>query len=250
LRITLEEAAMGCEKEIEIRKLDTCEDCGGSGARSGSKAVTCPVCRGSGQVVSSRGFFQVAQTCPQCRGTGQVIDHPCQSCGGEGRREKTSRIKLRIPAGVAEGARLRSGGQGEAGLRGAPAGDLYVVIHIAEHPIFSREGNDLHCEVPLPFPTAALGGEIRVPTLTGPIDLKIPHGTQSGTVFRVRQKGMPSLRSNQRGDLFIRVEVEVPTKLNSEQKKKLEEFAALCGEDNNPRHQSFYERLKEFFTGA
>jgi molecular chaperone DnaJ len=250
LQITLEEAATGCEKEIEIRKLDRCDDCHGSGARAGSKAVTCPVCRGSGQVVASRGFFQVAQTCPQCRGTGQVIDQPCHTCGGEGRHEKTSRIKLRIPSGVDEGARLRSSGSGEAGLRGAPSGDLYVVIHIAEHRIFSRDGHDLHCEVPLPFPTAALGGEIRVPTLTGPIDLKIPHGTQSGSVFRVRHQGMPVLQSSQRGDLFIRVEVEVPTKLNSEQKKKLEEFSALCGDDNNPRHQSFYERLKEFFTGA
>jgi molecular chaperone DnaJ len=250
LRITLEEAASGCEKEIEIRKLDECEDCGGSGARKGSRAVTCPVCRGSGQVVSSRGFFQVAQTCPNCRGTGQVIENPCPSCSGEGRKEKTSRIKLRIPAGVDEGARLRSSGNGEAGLRGAQRGDLYVVLHIQEHRIFQRDGMDLHCEVPLPFPTAALGGEIRVPTLSGPINLKIPAGTQSGATFRVRSQGMPALQSSSRGDLFIRVEVEVPTKLNEDQRKKLEEFAELCGDHNNPLHKTFYERLKEFFTGS
>jgi molecular chaperone DnaJ len=250
LRITLEEAASGCEKEIEIRKLDTCDDCGGSGARKGSRAVTCPVCRGTGQVVASRGFFQVAQTCPNCRGTGQVIENPCPSCGGEGRKEKTSRIKLRIPPGVDEGSRLRSTGNGEAGLRGAGRGDLYVVLHIQEHRIFQRDGTDLHCEVPLPFPTAALGGEIRVPTLAGPINLKIPAGTQSGATFRVRGQGMPALQSSSRGDLFIRAEVEVPTKLNGEQRKKLEEFADLCGDHNTPLHKTFYERLKEFFTGS
>jgi molecular chaperone DnaJ len=250
LRITLEEAASGCEKEIEIRKLDSCEDCGGSGARKGSRAVTCPVCRGTGQVVSSRGFFQVAQTCPNCRGTGQVIENPCPSCGGEGRKEKTSRIKLRIPPGVDEGSRLRSSGNGEAGLHGAAGGDLYVVLHIQEHRIFQRDGTDLHCEVPLPFTTAALGGEIRVPTLAGPINLKIPAGTQSGATFRVRSQGMPALQSSARGDLFIRTEVEVPTKLNGDQRAKLEEFAELCGDHNTPLHKSFYERLKDFFTGS
>lgn len=250
LRITLEEAASGCEKEIEIRKLDSCEDCSGSGAKKGSRAVTCPVCRGSGQVVASRGFFQVAQTCPNCRGTGQVIENPCPSCGGEGRKEKTSRIKLRIPPGVDEGSRLRSSGNGEAGLRGASRGDLYVVLHIQEHRIFQREGTDLHCEVPLPFATAALGGEIRVPTLAGPINLKIPAGTQSGATFRVRGQGMPALQSSARGDLYIRAEVEVPTKLNDDQRKKLEEFAELCGDHNTPLHKTFYERLKEFFTGS
>jgi len=248
LRITLEEAASGCEKEIEIRKLDSCGDCHGTGARKGSRAVTCPVCRGTGQVVASRGFFQVAQTCPNCRGTGEVIENPCPSCGGEGRKEKTSRIKLRIPPGVDDGSRLRSSGNGEAGLRGAARGDLYVVLHIQEHRIFQRDGSDLHCEVPLPFATAALGGEIHVPSLAGPINLKIPPGTQGGSTFRVRGQGMPALQSSTRGDLFIRTEVEVPTRLNDEQRKKLEEFAELCGDHNTPRHKSFYERLKEFFT--
>lgn len=250
LAITLEEAASGCEKEIEIRKLDRCGTCEGSGASAGSKAVTCPVCRGQGQVVASRGFFQVAQTCPNCQGTGQVIEKPCVDCGGEGRTTQTSRMKLRIPAGVATGARLRSPGSGEAGLRGGPPGDLYVVIHVEEHAIFERDGSDLQCQVPLPFPTAALGGEISVPTLAGPIKLKIPAGTQSGAIFRVRQQGMPFLNSNSRGDLYIKAEVEVPTKLNEVQRKKLEEFAELCGDHNTPLHKSFYERLKDLFTGG
>lgn len=181
LQITLEEAATGCEKEIEIRKLDACETCDGSGAQKGSRAVTCSTCRGRGQVVASRGFFQVAQTCPNCQGSGQVIEKPCRSCHGEGRTEHTSRVKLKIPAGIDEGARLRSSGAGEAGLRSGPAGDLYVVIHLKEHRVFQRDGMDLHCEMPIPFSVAALGGEVRVPTLTGAVSLKIPPGTQGET---------------------------------------------------------------------
>ncbi len=248
LQITLEEAAAGIEKEIEIRKLDTCGDCSGSGAQAGSKTVTCNTCRGRGQVVVSRGFFQVAQTCPNCQGTGRMVEKPCHSCGGEGRVERTSRIKLKIPAGIEHGARLRSGGNGEAGMRGGSAGDLYVVIHVKEHSIFEREGGDLHCDVPIPFTTAALGGEIHVPTLKGAINLKIPAGTQGGAVFRVRNQGMPVLNGSGRGDLFTRVQVEVPTKLDSAQRAKLEEFAELCGDDNTPLHRTFYDKLKDFFT--
>lgn len=248
IQITLEEAAEGVEKEIEIRKLSACGDCDGSGAQRGSKTVTCNVCRGRGQVVVSRGFFQVAQTCPNCHGTGRVIEKPCRSCSGEGRVEKTSRIKLRVPAGIEHGARLRSAGNGEAGLRGGTSGDLYVVVHIKEHPIFERDGADLHCDVPIPFHVAALGGEIHVPTLKGAINLKIPAGTQGGAVFRVRGQGLPSMHGGGKGDLFTRVQVEVPTRLNSEQRKKLQEFAELCGEDNTPLHRSFYEKLKDFFS--
>lgn len=248
IQITLEEAAAGVEKEIEIRKLNTCGSCDGSGAQAGSRTVTCSTCRGRGQVVVSRGFFQVAQTCPNCHGTGRVVEKPCRSCAGEGRVEKTSRVKLKIPAGIEHGSRLRSGGNGEAGMRGGAAGDLYVVVHIKEHPIFEREGSDLHCEVPIPFSTAALGGEIHVPTLKGAVNLKIPAGTQGGSTFRVRGQGMPHLQQGGRGDLFVRVQVEVPTKLNSEQRAKLEEFAALCGDDNTPLHRSFYDKLKDFFT--
>ena len=248
MQITLEEAAFGAEKEIEIRKLDACESCDASGAQKGSKAVTCPTCRGRGQVVASRGFFQVAQTCPQCHGSGRTIEKPCKSCQGEGRGEKTSRVKIKVPAGIDSESRLRSSGGGEAGLRGGPAGDLYVVLHIKEHGVFVRDGMDLRSEVPLPFTTAALGGEIRVPTLEGAVKLKIPAGTQSGAVFRVRGQGMPALHSAARGDILTHVQVEVPSRLNGEQREALARFSELCGEDNSPIHKGFYERLKDLFS--
>lgn len=248
LQITLEEAAKGCEKEIEIRKLDACEPCTGSGAQKGSKAVTCPTCRGRGQVVASRGFFQVAQTCPACHGSGRIIEKPCPSCQGEGRVEKTSRVKIKIPAGIDSDSRLRSTGGGEAGLRGGASGDLYVVVHIKEHEVFTRNGMDLACEVPIPFTTAALGGEIRVPTLDGAVSLKIPAGTQSGSTFRIRGLGMPALQGLAKGDILTYVQVEVPTRLDSAQREALERFAELCGEENNPIHTSFYDRIKSFFT--
>jgi molecular chaperone DnaJ len=248
LQITLEEAAKGCEKEIEIRKLDACEPCTGSGAQKGSKAVTCPTCRGRGQVVASRGFFQVAQTCPACHGSGRIIEKPCPSCQGEGRVEKTSRVKIKIPAGIDSDSRLRSTGGGEAGLRGGASGDLYVVVHIKEHEVFTRNGMDLACEVPIPFTTAALGGEIRVPTLDGAVSLKIPAGTQSGSTFRIRGLGMPALQGLAKGDILTYVQVEVPTRLDSAQREALERFAELCGEENNPIHTSFYDRIKSFFA--
>jgi molecular chaperone DnaJ len=247
MQITLEEAAFGVDKEIEVRKLDTCTKCGGKGAEPGSRTINCPNCGGRGQVISSRGFFQVSRTCPRCRGVGQIIEKPCRACDGEGRAENTSRIKLKIPAGIADGSRLRSSGNGEAGIRGGPAGDLYVVIHIKEHPIFQREDDNLYCEVPISFTLAALGGEIPVPTLEGKANLKVPAGTQSGQVFKLRGKGVVNVNARDRGDLFARLLVEVPTRLNSEQRQKLEEFAALCGEENTPLHRSFFERAREFF---
>lgn len=247
MQITLEEAAFGVEKEIEVRKLDACEICHGSGAAPGSRAVTCPTCRGRGQVVSSRGFFQVSQTCPNCHGLGEVIERPCERCHGEGRVEKTSRIKIKVPAGISHGSRLRSSGNGEAGVRGGGQGDLYIVVHIKEHPIFQREEDNLFCEVPISFATAALGGEVPVPTLEGKASLKVPAGTQSGQSFRLRSKGVVQVNGRERGDLYARLLVEVPTHLNSEQRQKLEEFAELCGEDNSPLGKSFFERAKEFF---
>ena len=247
MQIGLEEAAFGCDKEIEVSKLEGCAVCEGTGAEQGSRAVTCPGCNGRGQVISSRGFFQVSQTCGRCRGTGTVIERPCRKCGGEGRAEMTSRIKLKIPAGIEDGSRLRSSRNGEAGIRGGPPGDLYVVIHIKEHEVFERDGDALFCEIPVPFTTASLGGEVEVPTLEGKAHLKIPAGTQSATVFKLRSKGIPSLNSSTRGDLMVRVLVEVPTKLNSEQRRKLEEFAALMGDDNSPLHQGFFDKAKEFF---
>ena len=247
LQITLEEAAFGTEKEIEILKHETCSHCGGSGAESGSRATTCPTCQGRGQVITSRGFFQVSQTCPRCRGTGQIIERPCRDCGGDGRLEKRSRIKIKIPSGIDDGARLRSSRNGEAGIRGGPPGDLYVVIHVREHEIFTREDDDLYCDVPISFATAALGGEVRVPTIQGHALLKIPAGTQSGTQFRLRGHGVQNMETRNRGDLRVRVIVEVPTRLNSEQRRKLEEFASLCGEENSPMHKTFFDKAKDFF---
>ncbi|HEX4631652.1 MAG TPA: molecular chaperone DnaJ [Chthoniobacterales bacterium] len=247
MQITLEEAAFGVDKEIEVRKLDTCAKCAGKGAEPGSRTINCPNCGGRGQVISSRGFFQVSQTCPRCRGVGQIIEKPCRACDGEGRAENTSRIKLKIPAGIADGSRLRSSGNGEAGIRGGPAGDLYVVIHIKEHPIFQREDDNLYCEVPISFTLAALGGEIPVPTLEGKANLKVPAGTQSGQVFKLRGKGVANVNARDHGDLFARLLVEVPTRLNTEQRQKLEEFASLCGEENTPLHKSFFDRAREFF---
>ncbi len=247
MQIKLEEAAFGVEKEIEIQKLDTCDKCQGSGAEPGSRTINCPACGGRGQVISSRGFFQVSQTCPRCRGAGQIIEKPCRQCQGEGRLEKMSRIMLKIPAGIADGSRVRSSRNGEAGTRGGPHGDLYVVIHIKEHKIFQREDDNLYCEVPIPFSSAALGGELDVPTLEGKAHLKVPAGTQSGQIFKLRGKGIVNVNGRERGDLLARLIVEVPTRLNAEQRQKLEEFAALCGEENTPMRKSFFERAKEFF---
>ncbi len=247
LEITLEEAMRGAEKEIDLLKPETCKRCDGTGAEGGSRPITCPVCRGHGQVISSRGFFQVSQTCGHCRGTGEIIDRPCAECRGEGRVEKRSRIKLRIPAGIEEGSRLRSTGNGEAGFRGGAPGDLYVVIHIKQHPVFERDGADLYCEVPLAFTIAALGGDLEVPTLDGKANVKIPAGTQSATIFKLRGKGMPHLQSRSTGDLLVRVLVEVPTKLSAEQRQKLLEFAELTREENQPLHKRFFEKAKAFF---
>ena len=248
LEIKLEEAARGVEKEIEIGKTGRCSACGGSGGGPGAHLHTCPTCRGRGQVIASRGFFQVAQPCPRCQGACEMFDHPCKVCRGDGRAEATTRIKLKIPAGIEDGSRLRSGGNGEAGVRGAASGDLYVVIHIREHAIFARDGDDLFCEMPVSFVTAALGGEINVPTLEGKAALKVPAGTQNGTVFKLLGKGMPHLRGSGQGQLLVRAVVEVPTKLTAEQRRKLEEFAESCGDQNAPMTRGFLERAKEFFS--
>jgi molecular chaperone DnaJ len=247
MQIGLEEAAFGVEKEIEIEKLDTCDKCHGSGAEPGSRTINCPTCGGRGQVISSRGFFHVSQTCPRCRGAGEIIEKPCPKCHAEGRVEKLSRVKLKVPAGIREGSRLRSSRNGEAGIRGAPPGDLYVVIHIKEHKVFQRQDDDLYCEVPIAFSLAALGGEVDVPTLEGKAHLKVPAGTQSGQMFKLRGKGITNVNGRGRGDLFARLIVEVPSRLNAEQRRKLEAFAALCGEENTPLRKSFFERAKEFF---
>ena len=248
LEIKLEEAARGVEKEIEIGKTGRCSACGGSGGGPGAHLHTCPTCRGRGQVIATRGFFQVAQPCPRCHGAGEMFDHPCKVCRGDGRAETTTRIKLKIPAGIEDSSRLRSSGNGEAGVRGAASGDLYVVVHIREHAVFARDGDDLFCEMPVSFVVAALGGEINVPTLEGKASIKVPAGTQNGTVFKLRGKGIPHLRGSGQGQLLVRAVVEVPTKLTPGQRRKLEEFAESCGDQNAPMARSFLERAKEFFS--
>jgi molecular chaperone DnaJ len=247
MQITLDEAAFGAEKEIEVSKPSACSSCNGTGAEKGSRVVTCSTCGGRGQVVTSRGFFQVAQTCPRCRGSGQTVEKPCGECRGEGRSEQSTRIKLKIPAGIEDGSRLRSTGNGEAGVRGGQAGDLYVVIHVKEHEIFEREDSTLFCDLPISFAMAALGGEIKVNTLHGEASLKIPAGTQSGTTFKLRGKGMPELGGGDTGDLHVRTQIAVPKKLTSEQKHKLQEFAELLGDEVPPAHKSFLDRAREFF---
>ena len=247
LEITLEEAANGVEKEIRYRRAVACDHCHGDGAEPGSRKVKCPTCGGSGQVSSTRGFISFRQVCPSCGGTGVVIENKCKKCGGEGRVTETSKLKVKIPAGVDSGSRLRSAGKGEAGLHGAPAGDLYIVLHVKEHDVFERHGNDLFCEIPIKFTLATLGGTLNVPTLTGKAALKIPTGTQSGTVFRLRGHGMPNIRGGQKGDQLVRVTIDVPKKLTPEERKALEQFAELSGDPANPMSESFFEKAKRFF---
>lgn len=247
LEITLEEAARGVEKEISFRKLGECRHCSGSGAEPGSKKTTCPTCRGAGQVTTSRGFFHVRQVCPTCHGTGSRFERVCAKCSGEGRVQETAKINVRIPPGVDTGSKLRSTGNGEAGVMGGSAGDLYIVIHVKEHEVFERQGDDLFCEMPIKFTLATLGGTIQVPTMEGKATLKIPAGTQSGTTFRLKGRGMPQLRGGGSGDQLIRVHVEVPIALTSEQRKKLEEFAQACGDADEPVSKTFFEKAKKFF---
>jgi molecular chaperone DnaJ len=247
LEITLEEAARGVEKEISFRRLGECKHCSGSGAEPGSKKTTCPTCRGAGQVTTSRGFFHVRQVCPTCHGSGARFEKACVKCSGEGRLNETTKINVRIPAGVDTGSKLRSTGNGEAGVMGGAAGDLYIVVHVKEHEIFERQGDDLFMEVPIKFTLATLGGTIQVPTMEGKASLKVPAGTQSGTTFRLKGRGMPALRGGGKGDQLIRVHVEVPTSLNTEQKKKLEEFGLACGDAEQPTSKSFFEKAKKFF---
>ena len=245
--ITLEEAALGCVKEIAVSKLDRCDTCKGSGMEPGSKIRTCSTCGGRGQVLTSRGIFSIAQTCPHCRGAGRIVEKPCKACQGEGKRERHSKIKLHIPAGVDTGSRLRSAGNGEAGSRGGPPGDLYVVLHVKAHEIFQREEDDLLCEVPVSFVQAALGAEIEVPTLDGRATIKIPAGTQPGTTLRIKGKGVKNLHGHGHGDLHVRIQVEVPTRLTAEQEARLQAFAESCGEDANPISKSFFEKARKLF---
>lgn len=251
MELTLEEAVRGVTKEIRIPTLEECEVCHGSGAKSGSKPQACPTCHGQGQVHMRQGFFTVQQACPHCQGRGTIIKDPCNTCHGHGRVEKNKTLSVKIPAGVDTGDRIRLTGEGEAGENGAPAGDLYVQVQVKQHAIFERDGSDLHCEVPINFAMAALGGEIEVPTLDGRVKLKVPAETQTGKLFRMRGKGVKSVRGGPQGDLLCRVFIETPVNLNDKQKKLLrdleESFGGPAGEHNSPRSKSFLDGVKKFF---
>lgn len=248
LEITLEEAATGAEKQIKYRRHVACDNCKGSGAEPGSSRKKCPSCGGSGQRVQSNGFFSIRQPCGTCGGTGTIIEKPCKKCGGEGRVVEQHTVTVKIPPGVETGVKLRSSGNGSAGTQGGEYGDLYIVIHVKEHELFERHGDDLHCTMPIKFTLAALGGSVEVPTLDGRASLKIPAGTASGTTFRLREKGMPHLRSGRRGDQLIHIEIDVPKKMTAEQREKLEAFAHASGDDTHPVSESWAEKFRKFFS--
>jgi len=247
LEVSFEEAAFGAQKEIGIPRLEDCVTCTGSGAKPGTKVKSCTQCGGTGEIRVAQGFFAIAQTCRACGGAGRVVESPCSDCRGRGQREQERQLSVKVPPGVNEGTRLRFVGEGEAGRAGGPRGDLYVVLSIAEHPLFSREEQDVICEVPISFTQAALGCSLDVPTLDGKVSMKVPSGTQPGSVFRLRNKGIPHLRGPGRGDQLVRVRIEVPKKLNSEQQELLEKFAAASNEEVHPENKSFFDKVKELF---
>ncbi len=247
LRISLEDAFRGMQKTIQVPTAVTCDVCSGSGAEGGAEPTTCPTCSGMGKVRAQQGFFTVERTCPTCSGMGQIIKNPCASCGGAGRVEKDRSLSVNIPAGVETGTRIRLAGEGEAGLRGGPSGDLYIFIEVAEHDLFQRDGTNLYCRVPVSMASAALGGDIEVPTIDGGRGrVKVPAGSQSGRQMRLRSKGMPALRGGSTGDMFIELAVETPVNLTSRQKELLREFEKLS-EENNPESSGFFKKVKTFW---
>jgi molecular chaperone DnaJ len=254
LEISFEESARGAETTLQIPRQDACDACGGNGAAPGSKPTPCPQCQGRGQLRYQQGFFTVARTCGNCRGGGTIVTKPCQTCRGAGRIQKEHKLTVRIPAGIATGQRLRLASEGEAGLAGGPPGDLYVVVHVQDHAFFQRDGNDLYCEIPVGFPTVALGGEITIPTLDGDEPFTVPDATQTGTTFRLRGKGMPDVSGRGHGDLLVTVKVVTPKKLTKEQKKLLDQFAATLPKDTGeptPREghedKGLFDRVKDIF---
>lgn len=249
LRVSLEDAYSGSQKTINVPTSVVCEPCNGTGAESGAEPQTCPTCSGMGKVRAQQGFFTVERTCPTCSGMGQIIKNPCKVCGGAGRTEKERSLSINIPAGVETGTKIRLSGEGEAGLRGGPTGDLYIFMDVQEHPLFQRDGAHLYCRVPVSFTSAALGGDIEVPTIDGGRSrVKIPAGSQSGRQMRLRHKGMPMLRGGGHGDMFIELAVETPVNLTSRQKELMREFDKLS-EDNNPESSSFFSKVKSFWDG-
>ena len=252
LDLSLEQAVAGTTVKIRVPNLVSCDTCNGSGAKKGTTPVTCPTCNGLGQVRMSQGFFSVQQTCPQCRGQGKTINDPCPACHGQGRVRESKTISVKVPPGVDTGDRIRLTGEGEAGESGGPPGDLYVHVSVREHPIFRRDGTDLHCDVPISFVSAALGGELEVPTLDGRVKLKIPAETQSGKLFRLRGKGVRSVRSSTQGDLICQVIVETPVNLTRKQKELLSEFAESMqadGKHHSPRETTWLDGVKKFIDG-
>jgi molecular chaperone DnaJ len=251
LEISLEDAARGAETRIRIPAMEECATCHGSGAKTGTSPSTCPTCHGHGQVRMQQGFFSIQQTCPRCHGSGKIVASPCAACGGAGRLKQHKTLSVKIPAGVDEGDRIRLSGEGEAGMNGGPPGDLYVVIHLKPHPVFNRDHNDLHCEMPISFTTAALGGDIEIPTLDGYAKVKVPTGTQTGQMFRLRGKGIKGVRSSSHGDLICHVAVETPVNLTARQKELLTELDSINEKDggrHNPRAKSWMEKVREFFA--
>jgi molecular chaperone DnaJ len=252
LEISLEQAAKGFETRIRIPTMTECATCHGSGAKAGTQPQTCTTCRGAGQVRVSQGPFSIAQTCPRCHGTGKMIANPCVTCGGAGRVKHQKTLQVRIPAGVDEGDRVRLSGEGEAGVNGGPPGDLYVQVHIKPHAVFQRDHDDLHCEMPVSFATAALGGDIEIPTLDGTARIRVPAESQSGKTFRLRGKGIKGVRSDTQGDLYCHVVVETPVNLTERQKELLREFERISQSDtarHNPRSKGWLDKVKEFFEG-
>lgn len=249
LEITLDEAYSGKQATIRVPTLVLCESCGGTGAESGSRPTTCGTCRGHGKVRAQQGFFTIERTCPTCHGQGQVIENPCRHCGGQGRQRRERTLNVNIPAGVEDGTRIRLAGEGEAGLRGAPPGDLYIFLSIAPHPFFQRDGADIHCRVPIPMTTAALGGSIEVPSIDGGrARVTVPPGTQTGHQFRLRNKGMSILRSNSRGDMFIEAVVETPVNLTKRQQELLREFEKAANpKETSPESAGFFAKVKELW---
>ena len=252
LELDLNQAVFGKSVELEVPKLSECETCHGTGAAKGSAPSACETCGGSGQVRMSQGFFQLQQTCPRCRGSGTMVRNPCDTCLGQGRVRRTRTLSVKVPAGVDSGDRIRLAGEGEAGRNGGPAGDLYVEVHVREHAIFERDGEHLSCEVPVSFATAALGGTVVVPTLDGEVSIKVPPETQSGRVFRLKDKGVKPVRGGARGDLFCRVVIETPVKLGAEQRELIRQLEdSLRGDSHRhaPRAQGFFDGVRRFFSG-
>ncbi len=247
INMEFEDAVFGTDAQVTVRRHESCEECKGSGAAPGKAPVTCRSCNGRGQVRYQQGFFSIARTCPTCQGTGSVVTDPCAKCKGEGRVLRQRTVDAKVPAGVEDGTRIRFTGYGEGGLHGGPPGDLYVVLHVKEHPFFEREGNDLHCVIPVSFAQAALGAEITVPTLEGEHVLKVPEATQSGTTLRIKGKGVPILNSHGKGDLYVEVRVQTPGKLNKRQRDLLHELEATTRVENRPQRRTLLGKVKDIF---